>query len=262
VALLIAGALSLALLGGHGLPGRGRPAPGVEDGAPARNPVLNWAVADLAVARDGTALVELKVVVDNPAAWSTDSTSILWEPAFARVFTFTDSEPAPWRVRTDERGWGVLDTSGLLPRQSGTFRVRFAADPDPTGASLPPQGPFRTPRLVVVVDGTRMIAETAGDVRRSAPPPGRWLRAFERGPLARVADVVPAGAAAPHRALGYAGALAAVLGVVAGGGAAAALITANAPVARPAPATGRRRRSPAPPPSPASSPAGRPARCG
>jgi hypothetical protein len=218
-------------------------------------------VADLAVDRDGTALVELKVVVDNPGARSTDSTSILWEPAFAQAFTFTDGEPAPWRVRTDERGWGVLDTSGVLPRRSGTFRLRFASASDPTGTPGSLQAAFRTPRLVVVVDGTQVIAETAGDVRRGAPPPGRWLRVFERGPLARLADVLPAGVAAPHRALGYAGGLAALLVLVAGGGAGAAFVTTNAPIARPDPATVQRRRSPAPPPSPASSPVGRPVRC-
>jgi hypothetical protein len=220
VAVLLAGALGAALLGGRGLPGWFRPQSGA--GGAAARPVLTWAVADLAVAPDGTALVELTVVVDNPGAWSTSSTSILWEPAFAQVFTLTESEPDPWRARIDERGWGVLDTHGVLPRRSGSFRLRFTAAPDPTGAPLPSQGAFRTPRLVVVVDGAHVIAESAGDVRRGAPPPGRWLRAFERGPLARLADAVPSGVAVPHHAFGFAVGLAALLGLVAGGGAAAA----------------------------------------
>ena len=68
-------------------------------------------------------------MVDNDGRQHTESTSILWEPAFASRYTLISSDPPAWRVRIDERGWGVLDTAGLLPSRSGTFRLWFSAPP-------------------------------------------------------------------------------------------------------------------------------------
>jgi hypothetical protein len=234
---LAAGALALALLGACGFRMlRQAPAEAGAAGA-APLPVLTWAVADLAAVPAGRAVVGLEVVVENPGAWATASTSILWEPAFARAYTFVGSEPAPWRVRIDERGWGVLDTHGVLPQQAGTFRLRFAAsaaEPGGDGDSGAPVAGFRTPRLVVVVDGTQTIAETSGAVHLAAPPAGRWQRAFERGPLARIADVAPPALAHPRGGFGLVVVLAALLCLATGVGTAAALCSTGTPAPRPA----------------------------
>jgi hypothetical protein len=192
--------------------------------------VVSWAVADLSVVPDGTALVVLEVMVDNPALWGTESTSILWEPAFAQTFTLTDSDPAPWRVRIDERGWGVLDTAGVLPQQRGTFRLRFSAPASAPSGDLPlAASPFRTPRLKIVTDGGRTVSETAGAVRRAAPPAGRWLRVFERGRLARVADAMPPVTTGSRHVFLAAAALAVLLALLAGAGTAAAFCTTVVP---------------------------------
>jgi hypothetical protein len=216
-----------ALLGAGGL--RPPVAPGGSGALAAPRPVVTWAVADLTVTPSGAATVGLEVVIENPQAWATASTSILWEPDFAGSFTLVDSEPPPWRVRIDERGRGVLDTNGLLPQRSGTFRLRFAGPgAAPEGGQPPLVAGFRTPRLVVVADGAQTIAETAGEVRLATPPAGRWLPVFERGPLARIADLVPPATAHPRHGFGLAVGMAALLGLVTGAGAAASLRSASA----------------------------------
>jgi hypothetical protein len=87
---------------------------------------------------------------------------------------------------------------------------------------------FRTPRLVVVADGALTIAETSGEVRLAAPPVGRWLPVFERGPLAWIADLVPPSTAHPRHGFGLAVGMAALLGLVAGAGAVTSLRSASA----------------------------------
>ena len=99
---------------------------------------LAWATAEPWATEGGPTLVELRLVVDNDGRQRTQSTSILWEPAFASRFTLISSDPPAWRVRIDERGWGVLDTAGLLPSRSGTFRLWF--DGPPTGGRRQPRG--------------------------------------------------------------------------------------------------------------------------
>ena len=76
---------------------------------------LAWATAEPWATEGGSTLVEMRLVVDNDGRQHTQSTSILWGPAFASRFTLISSDPPAWRVRIDERGWGVLDTAGLLP---------------------------------------------------------------------------------------------------------------------------------------------------
>jgi hypothetical protein len=235
-ALLVAGAFVMVMgLAGVGrLPGGGNGLARLPGGAPPETrPIVSWVGADLAVVPDGTALVELEVMVDNPALWATESTSILWEPAFAQTFTLTESEPAPWRVRIDERGWGVLDTAGVLPQQRGTFRLRFSA---PASPSSPLSGdrplalsPFRSPRLQIVTDGGRTVTETSGDVRRAAPPVGSWLREFERGRLVPVADVMPPATAEARHVFLFAAGLAALFALLTGAAAAAAFRSAAVP---------------------------------
>jgi hypothetical protein len=64
------------------------------------------------------------------------------------------SQPDAWRVRVDERGWGVLDTTGVLPKEDGRFILRFAA----RGCTVP------FPRVWVVADGSDQVgAAVAGD---------------------------------------------------------------------------------------------------
>ena len=59
--------------------------------------------------------VELTVVLHNQEVEPTASTSILWEPAFARAFVFADSEPSPWRVRLDRGAGGCWTRPACCP---------------------------------------------------------------------------------------------------------------------------------------------------
>ena len=78
--------------------------------------------------------------------------SILWEPAFASRYTLISSDPPAWRVRIDERGWGVLDTAHLIPSPFGDVPALVRRPPHggagrqprwgapPVGRPLPARG--------------------------------------------------------------------------------------------------------------------------
>jgi hypothetical protein len=114
----------------------------------------------------------------------------------------------------------VLDTAGVLPGRSGTFRLWFIARPASDGS--PPVVAPPPPRLVVVADGRLVIAETIADLRLAVPPTEGERRVFERDPLAWVARGVPQRTAEPRVVFGFAAGLAALLSVIAGGGTVAA----------------------------------------
>ena len=227
-----------SLRAGRGEPGdpddtRGAPGPASPE-VPVR---LVWAGTSRAADADTRGAVELTVVVRNDGPRATASTSILWEPAFARAFAFAWSEPAPWRVRTDERGWGVLDASGVLPRAAGTFRLCFDAVPGADGRPEgPPAGAWTPPRVLVVADGERVVAEAVADGRRWAPPAGAWRGPFERGPLARIADGAEAVPSDGRRSLPLLAGAAALLGTLVTGGILTAARAAGTEPARTAPA--------------------------
>jgi hypothetical protein len=148
---------------------------------------LAWATTDPWPAEGGRTTVLMRVVVENDGPQATQSTTILWEPGFAGQFELVSTDPAPWRVRIDERGWGVMDTIGILPGQSTTFRLTFAG----RGATGDP------PRVMVVANGRIVISEGPAAVRVLDVPGARQGGTFERGPLAAAADVagfVPADA--------------------------------------------------------------------
>jgi hypothetical protein len=130
----------------------------------------------------GDSVVELRLIVDNQDPWgrNTDSTTILWEPSFARITTLLASDPPAWRTRIDERGWGVMDTAGVLGRRYGTFRLWFAVG----------DYAVQEPQVTLVANGHIVLAETVATAthrRRGASTPAQT--AFERGPLARAADL-------------------------------------------------------------------------
>jgi hypothetical protein len=196
---------------------------------------LAWATAEPWATEGGSTLVEMRLVVDNDGRQHTQSTSILWEPAFASRFTLISSDPPAWRVRIDERGWGVLDTAGLLPSRSGTFRLWFSGPPagGPAGGPAAPAGGAAggaavvPPRVMVVANGHFVIAETAADVRRLDGVRGRAPATFERGPLAAAADAFDFVPADARGAFPFAAATGLLLGaVLAAGGVAAARASA------------------------------------
>jgi hypothetical protein len=142
---------------------------------------LRWASTEYFASGPGDPVVELRVIVDDhdPRGRNTDSTTILWEPSFVQRTTFLSSDPPAWRVRVDERGWGVLDTAGVLGRQYGTFHLWFVID---TYAVY-------EPRVMVVANGHIVLQEvTAGASSRRRAGPSPAQTAFEEGALARVAD--------------------------------------------------------------------------
>jgi hypothetical protein len=174
---------------------------------------LAWATAEPWPADGAVTTVEIRLVVENAGKKATNSTSVLWEPGFAGRFTLASSDPPAWRVRIDEWGRGVLDTSGFLPGRSSTIRLVFTG----TGPVGPP------PQVMVVANGHYVIAETIADVRHFDVAGARDHDTFERGVLAAVADRV---AFVPSDARG-AFPLAALVGlllatVLTGGGLAAA----------------------------------------
>ena len=132
-------------------------------------------------------VVEVRVVLENTHTRHTDSTTIAWDAEFARRFIFLRSEPAPWRTRIDERGWGTLDTDGVIPGQFATYRLWFAA------ATYEPL----EPHLRIVANGDHVVDDVvarAGHLAWQVPPAQQ--RAFERGPLgvaAGAASVLPSG---------------------------------------------------------------------
>jgi hypothetical protein len=146
---------------------------------------LTWATATPLPAADQSVTVELRVVLENAGQKGSESTSILWEPAFAQQFRLVRSEPPAWRVRVDERGWGVLDTAGVLPGRSGTFQLLFAASAPAAGA-VP--AAIIAPRIVVVANGSVLVADTPADVRLSTATTGGRRPLFEHGILAQVVD--------------------------------------------------------------------------
>jgi hypothetical protein len=123
------------------------------------------------------ATVELRLVFEPTGAEPTDSTSIAWDPVFARAFRFVGSEPAPWRFRVDPSGWAVLDTSGVLPGEYGTFRVWF----------VPATRAHVAPRVRVVADGGEGIADVVVPVHTTS----QLGALFERGMLAQDIDRLP-----------------------------------------------------------------------
>jgi hypothetical protein len=167
----------------------------------------------------GDQVVALRVSVDNRGAGATASTSIHWEPAFAQRFAFLDSEPAPWRVRTDERGWGVLDTAGVLPAQIATFQVRFlASTPDAL-----------EPAVIVVADGATVVGEAiARAASRHWPRPAPAQRTFDRGALAAAADALPLVPADSRGAFPLAVAMSVLLSLLVGAGVSVILGVAGA----------------------------------
>lgn len=132
-------------------------------------------------------VVEVRIVIDNGTGSATENTSIAWEPAFADRFLFLDSDPKPWRVRRDERGWGVLDTSGVLPGQFGTFKLWFAAS----------SYAIAEPRIVVVANSGVPVADVTAEASHlswTAPPAAQ--QTFEHGPIAQLSKlsaVLPSG---------------------------------------------------------------------
>lgn len=168
----------------------------------------------------GDTVVELRVFLENTHTRHTESTSILWDPEFARQFVFLRSEPEPWRIRVDESGWGSFDGTGVIPGQFATYKLWFAA-----GTYAPLE-----PRLRIIADGGTLVAETL-----AVAPHLKWQRprmeqsAFERGPLSVLtapAALLPSG---PRPAFVYAVVLAlTLLGVTLTGGLKAFRLVASA----------------------------------
>jgi hypothetical protein len=179
---LIAGLTLFAASCDSGVPSSpGAPAAGAGTDGSAPAVRLQAASMEYYTGGPGDPVVELRVILNNTSARHTDSTSIRWEPAFVQEFTFLRSEPEAWRMRVDETGWGVVDTSGVLPEQYGTFRIWFAMN------TYAP----REPRIAVVVNGTVEIAQAtarATHLKWQADIPKQ--RVFERGLPAQAADLV------------------------------------------------------------------------
>ena len=150
----------------------------------------------------GDSVVELRVILENTHTRHTESTSILWDPEFARQFTFLRSEPEPWRIRTDESGWGSFDATGVIPGQFATYRLWFAS-----GTYAPLE-----PRLKIIADGGTLVAETV-----AVAPHLKWQRTraeqnpFERGPLAALSVLAAPLPSGPRLAFLYAVTLALTL---------------------------------------------------
>src|SRR5688500_1577255 len=143
----------------------------------------------------GDPVVELRVYLENHHTRHTESTSILWDPEFARQFVFLRSEPEAWRVRIDETGWGSFDGTGVIPGRFATYKLWFAA-----GTYAPLE-----PRLKIIADGSTLVAETL-----AVAPHLRWQRpraqqtAFERGPLAALTPLATLPPSGPRPAFLYA----------------------------------------------------------
>jgi hypothetical protein len=191
------------------------------DGGP--SPALVLAYAGINYMNGGPAdpVVELKIIVVNSGERHTESTSIRWEPSFAREYTFLKSEPPPWRVRTDEYGWGVYDGPGVLPERDGTYILWFTR----TGFKVD------EPRIQVIGNGTMFVDDTyAIAMNRILNREPRMQGAFERAPLADIVDRV--GNAVPDvietAPFGFALALAGTLISLVAGGMLASLRRAGA----------------------------------
>ena len=180
----------------------GSPPVATRTASPASAVRLRSATIEYYLGGPGDPVVELRVFLESAHTRHTESTSILWDPEFARQFTFLRSEPEAWRVRTDESGWGAFDATGVIPGQFATYKLWFAA-----GTYAPLE-----PRLKIIADGGTIVAETI-----AVAPHLKWQRpraqqsAFERGPLAMLsapAALIPSG---PRVAFVYAVSLALTL---------------------------------------------------
>jgi len=124
-------------------------------------------------------VIELKVILDNQGDRHSDSTSIRWEPEFAREFTFLKSSPPAWRVRVDEWGWGVFDGDGVRPHGDGTYLLWFTT----TGYKV------REPRIQVVANGNMFVDDTfAIAMNRILTREPEMQGIFERQPIAGIID--------------------------------------------------------------------------
>ena len=191
------------------------------DGGP--SPALVLAYAGINYMNGGPAdpVIEMKVIIVNSGERHTESTSIRWEPSFAREYTFLRSEPAPWRVRTDEWGWGVYDGPGVLPERDGTYLLWFTR----TGFKVD------EPRIQVIGNGSMFVDDTYAIAMNrilNREPAAQGM--FERTPLApiidRVANAVPD--AIETAPFGFALGLAGTLTTLVAGGVIASLRRAGA----------------------------------
>src|SRR5687768_10022524 len=193
----VIGALLCALLplAGYAEPAASPVPAATSEASPASAVRVRSATIEYYLAGPVDPVVELRVFLENRHTRHTESTSILWDPEFARQFVFLRSEPEPWRVRVDESGWGTFDGTGVIPGHFATYRLWFAA-----GTYAPLE-----PRLKIIADGGTLVAETF-----AVAPHLKWQRlrveqsAFERGPLAALtapAALLPSG---PRPAFFYA----------------------------------------------------------
>ena len=181
------------------------------DGGPSPALLLSYAGINYMNGGPADPVIELKVIMVNSGERHTESTSIRWEPSFAREYTFLKSDPPAWRVRTDEWGWGVYDGPGVLPQRDGTYLLWFTR----TGFKVD------EPRIQVIGNGNMFVDDTyAIAMNRILNREPMMQGIFERTPLAKIVDRV--GTAVPDAietapfgfALGLAGTLTAL---VAGG---------------------------------------------
>jgi hypothetical protein len=186
------------------------------DGGPSPALVLSYAGITYMNGGPADPVIELKVILVNSGERHTDSTSIRWEPSFAREYTVLKSDPPAWRVRIDDWGWGVYDGPGVLPRRDGTYLVWFTR----TG--------FRVdePRIQAIGNGNIFVDDTyAIAMNRILNREPATQGIFERMPLAAVVDQV--GGAVPDAIVtapfGFAIALAGTLCLLTVGGMVAAL---------------------------------------
>lgn len=207
--------LTVGLLHAGPVSGSSAAAPPAATPAPPSIPVyLHWAGIEYFRAGPADPLVTLRLVLENYQDRHTDSTTLMWDSDFAQRFTFLRSEPPAWRVRIDERGWGVLDTSGILGRQYGEFLLWFAAS-SPVA---------REPRMVIVANGNVVVAETVVQALHRQGPPPKVPPSFDRGALGRVgavAEALHAGSDDERTAFLLAASVCAVLAALAGAGGAA-----------------------------------------
>ena len=149
------------------------------DGGPSPALVLAYAGVNYLNGGPADPVIEMKVIILNSGKRHTESTSIRWEPSFGKEYTFLRSEPAPWRVRTDEWGWGVYDGPGVLPEQDGTYLLWFTR----TGFQVD------EPRIQVIGNGTMFVEDTyAIAMNRILNREPTMQGVFERAPVALIID--------------------------------------------------------------------------
>ena len=151
------------------------------DGGPSPALLLSYAGINYMNGGPADPVIELKLIMVNSGERHTDSTSIRWEPSFARDYTFLKSDPPAWRVRVDEWGWGVYDGPGVLPQRDGTYVLWFTR----TG--------FRVdePRVQAIGNGNIFVDDTYAIAMNrilNREPPAQGI--FERKPLLSIIDWV------------------------------------------------------------------------